>query len=407
MKRAYATIGATWGDEGKGNVTDILCSRVPEKTINVRINGGAQASHTVVTPDGKRHAFRHFGSGTFAGTPTYLSKEFIVNIFTFDMEWCELEKDFGVIPTICVHPQCRITTLWDIYINQMIETMRGEKRNGSCGFGINETVHRSKSEKYGITIMDLFSEEKLWQKLEVIQNEYVPLRIKNKYGLDMKEIPEQFLQKFEDKELISMTIDFARNFTQKVTVMDDSILDRFDIAVFEGAQGLLLDQGYKRFWPNVTTSNTGIKNMLEILDNTKFDGDLEIYYISRCYATRHGRGEFPTETPEKPYSKIVDLTNVPNEFQETMRFGILDIDIITESIKGDLQNLNRKANVNIVLTCFSHLDDEVKYQYLGKVKNVSKTHFLKEIRDILLNDISGLGNIYISEKEKRTELVKL
>lgn len=407
MKRAYATIGATWGDEGKGNATDIICSRVPEKTINVRFNGGAQASHTVVTPDGKRHAFRHFGSGTFAGSPTYLSKEFMVNIFTFDMEWCELEKKFEVIPNVCVHPQCRITTFWDIYINQMIETMRGENRNGSCGFGINETVHRSKSEKYGITVTDLFSEDKLLRKLEVIQNEYVPLRIKNKYGLEMSEIPKEFLKKFEDKKLISMTIDFARNFTQKVTVMDDSILDRFDIAVFEGAQGLLLDQGYKRFWPNVTTSNTGIKNVIEILENTKFNGDLEIYYISRCYATRHGRGEFPTETPEKPYSKIVDLTNVPNEFQESMRFGILDLDLIIEAINGDLGNLNRKANINIVFTCFNHLDCEVRYQYLGKVQTVSKTHFLKEIRNILLRNISGLGDMYVSENEKRTQLVKI
>ena len=90
MRKAYAVIGSNWGDEGKGNVTDILCSKEPLKTINVRINGGAQASHTVVTQDGKRHAFSHFGSGTFAGAPTYLSKEFIVNLFSFDIERCKI-----------------------------------------------------------------------------------------------------------------------------------------------------------------------------------------------------------------------------------------------------------------------------------------------------------------------------
>ena len=94
MKNAYAVIGSAWGDEGKGNVTDIFCSINPSRTINVRINGGAQASHTVVTPKGERHAFRHFGSGTFAGTPTYLSKEFMANIFTFDMERNDLEEKF-------------------------------------------------------------------------------------------------------------------------------------------------------------------------------------------------------------------------------------------------------------------------------------------------------------------------
>jgi len=68
MKKCSIVIGSLWGDEGKGHMTDILCSEM--STLNVRFNGGAQASHTVVTPDGKRHAFRHYGSGTFAGATT-------------------------------------------------------------------------------------------------------------------------------------------------------------------------------------------------------------------------------------------------------------------------------------------------------------------------------------------------
>ena len=96
MKRCSIVIGRLWGDEGKGHMTDILCNS--PKSLNVRFNGGAQASHTVVTPDNKRHAFRHFGAGTFAGAKTYLSEYFIVNTGAFSKELRELKESFNIIP---------------------------------------------------------------------------------------------------------------------------------------------------------------------------------------------------------------------------------------------------------------------------------------------------------------------
>lgn len=407
MKNAYAVIGSAWGDEGKGNVTDIFCAKNPSKTINVRINGGAQASHTVVTPKGERHAFRHFGSGTFAGTPTYLSKEFMVNIFTFDMERNNLEEKFGIIPNVYVNPDCRLTTLWDMNINQMIEKMRGDNRHGSCGLGINETVHRSKYDEYRITVMDLFSKEKLFRKLEKIQYEYIPMRLKNKYNLILDELPREYSQLFLDRNTIPMTMFMAEKFASNVSIMDDSILNRFETAVFEGAQGLLLDQGAERFWPNVTTSNTGIKNMIAILNNLNFNGNLEIYYLSRCYATRHGRGLFPTERQYKPYKGIVDLTNVPNEFQESMRFGILDLDLLIKAIKEDLKNLDRLAEINMVFSCFDQTDDNVEFRFNGIDTTVSKQLFLSEMRKLLMNNIEELDNIYITQGDSRKDLIKI
>ena len=64
-------IGANYGDEGKGVITDALASRRPESIV-VLTNGGAQRGHTVVSPfTGKPHTFHHFGSGTFRGCSTY------------------------------------------------------------------------------------------------------------------------------------------------------------------------------------------------------------------------------------------------------------------------------------------------------------------------------------------------
>lgn len=404
MKNAYITVGSLFGDEGKGKITDILCTK-SSSTINVRFNGGAQASHTVVTPDGKRHAFRHFGSGTFVNSTTYLSKDFIINVFAFSEERRKLINEFGIDPNVYVNPNCTVTTLWDMYINQAIECLRGEGRHGSCGMGINETVHRSKYEEYRITVRDLLSIEKLQEKLKTIQNEYVPQRLKNKYNLTIEELPKQYRELLENKENIDMTIFYIQEFLETVQIMGDFILKKFDNVVFEGAQGLMLDQGCERFWPNVTTSNTGIKNVMDVLKSLKFEGNLEIYYISRCYATRHGRGLFPTEVEGKPYRKIIDLTNIPNEFQESLRFGNLDVDLLTYGINNDLKNLSFPAEVNIVFTCFDQLDDfDVKYVSNRKEESVSKKQFLSKICNILKLRITNLRNIYVSEGEKRGKL---
>jgi len=406
MKNAYIAIGSLFGDEGKGNVTDVLCAK-GQSTINVRFNGGSQASHTVVTPDGKRHAFRHFGSGTFTGAPTYLSEDFLVNIFAFEQERQNLSDKFGINPNVYVNPKCNVTTLWDMYINQAIETLRGNQRHGSCGMGINETVHRSKYEEYKITVMDLMYADKLRNKLERIQNEYVPMRLKNKYHISISELPKEYKALFEKKENVDMTMFYVEEFLKNVHIMGEYILNRYDNVVFEGAQGLMLDQGCRRFWPNVTTSNTGIKNVMDILDRLRFKGNLEIYYISRCYATRHGRGLFPTAVEDKPYENIVDLTNVPNEFQESLRFGILDVDLLIEGINKDLQNLSFPAEVYMTFTCFDQLDSIVRYKVNEKEEQVSKEQFLNSILSILKQNISNLSGMYVTQGETRDNLIEI
>src|SRR5262245_50739362 len=68
--RATAVIGANFGDEGKGLLTDYLAAKDPAGTVVIRCNGGAQAGHTVVTPAGRRHVFHHLGSGSLAGAST-------------------------------------------------------------------------------------------------------------------------------------------------------------------------------------------------------------------------------------------------------------------------------------------------------------------------------------------------
>ncbi len=71
---ARVVIGAQFGDEGKGQVVAGEAAATGDDGIVVRYNGGAQAGHTVVTPDGRRHVFSHVGSGAFSGTASFLSR---------------------------------------------------------------------------------------------------------------------------------------------------------------------------------------------------------------------------------------------------------------------------------------------------------------------------------------------
>lgn len=138
MRDISVVIGANYGDEGKGLVTDFLSN---SETLVVRFNGGAQAGHTVVTPEGQRHVFHHIGSGALRGAATLLSRFFIVNPFIFLKE----VKELGFEPTVSIDPRASVTTPYDMLLNQAVERKRGEERHGSCGLGINETVTRSAS----------------------------------------------------------------------------------------------------------------------------------------------------------------------------------------------------------------------------------------------------------------------
>ncbi|NJN48156.1 MAG: adenylosuccinate synthetase [Candidatus Competibacteraceae bacterium] len=74
MKQAQVVIGSGFGDEGKGLATDFYAAHFGKDALVVRFNGGAQAGHTVVTPEGQRHIFSHIGSGSMVGAATYLSR---------------------------------------------------------------------------------------------------------------------------------------------------------------------------------------------------------------------------------------------------------------------------------------------------------------------------------------------
>ena len=305
--RARAVIGASFGDEGKGLVTDFLCSQ--GAGVVVRFNGGAQAGHTVVSPAGDRHVFSHFGSGTMLGVPTFLSQFFVCNPILFFHELGRLYA-LGLEPKIFAHPQCLVTTFADMIINQRIEDKRGTGRHGSCGVGFRETIQRSTLPHLKITMADLWNKaNRLPSIIEEICGKYAAFRTGSK--IDEPAMCEAFLKGCDA-------------FAQRV---HPAGIGQCKDPVFEGAQGLLLDQDNKEFFPHVTSSSTGMKNVRALCDQGGFD--VEPYYVSRTYLTRHGAGKLPGEDAGMRYA---DDTNIPHAYQGEIRFAPLD-DVRTRCAK--------------------------------------------------------------------------
>lgn len=351
MSFARAVIGANFGDEGKGLMTDYLAT-VHQSDLVVRFNGGSQAGHTVVTPDGRRHVFSHFGSGCFAGAATLLSRFFILNPMIFLREYMELSAKLPPNMDVIIDPEALVSTPFDMLLNQMAEMKRDGNRHGSCGLGIGETVERS--EKFmKITASDLQDDARMRELLVKIRDEWVPLR---KFQLGLGSDQDHILK---SSLLIDNYLSDVRFMLQQSKLQRDVVAIRnARNPVFEGAQGLLLDQGHVWF-PHVTRSNTGIANVLKLLADSGIR-EVEVYYMTRAYLTRHGAGPLPKELGRLPFPDVVDQTNITNEWQGSLRFAYLDTDLLRKTILDDLasNNTHVKVRARLAITCLDQVDSD-------------------------------------------------
>ena len=346
MKNAHVVIGVNYGDEGKGLMTDYLSSNMGDVAV-ARFNGGAQAGHTVKLSDGTSHIFHHIGSGFFNKKPTILTRFFIVNPIIFINELRNLWYTVGGrLPKTYVDPRAIVTTPFDILLNQELERKRGNDKHGSCGVGIGETVERSER-GYSIVVEDLKDSDKLIDKLLYIQDEYFEDRLEE-LGLEVDGV---FLS-----DLLDKFVRDSKDFVDLVKIYrDEQVFTLFDNIIFEGAQGLSLDQ-YSNDFPHVTRSSTGLENVSALIKDE--DVNIDVYYLTRSYLTRHGAGPLVNEV-ENP--GIVDETNIHNEWQDGLRFAPLNYERIRSNVEKDIKFLDGKEfNITSVVThCDQHLVEHV------------------------------------------------
>ena len=371
MPNVKFVIGANYGDEGKGLVSANLAAKAQQdgkKCLTVLYNGGSQRGHTVEF-DGFRHVYHHFAAGSEFGSDTYFHQDFLVNPMTYVQECngiCECYID----------ARCRIVTPFDMIANQFAEQAR-DVRHGSCGMGIFETITRYKNgggriltRKVG-DLCDLINDS-LYDYITDVQRYYENergIRFDSIPGLDIEGLKRHWVDDFN-----AMIDDVSIVYDWNVK----SLLNRYDVIIFEGGQGLALDMDSKVGFPHLTPSNTGCKRMIPwLIDVLGNDVPVEMYYVTRSYLTRHGNGPLPNEYRYLNEELIEpDMTNHPNPWQGTMRragFTKSTLDDMRNRIIGDRCHTIDVNNVtyNLVVTHLNEVTEDFSIPFAaGTFDNV-------------------------------------
>lgn len=347
-------IGASYGDEGKGLMTDYFCKAAKNSgkaCLTVLHNGGAQRGHTVLAENGVRHVFHHLSSGTFSASDTYFAETFIINPMVFAKEYSELLPD----TKIYCSPDCRWSTPFDMMINQIAEDNRGETRHGSCGYGIWETIVRYES---GGTVsfpeFIAMNRARKTEFLKNIRNNYLPQRLN---ALGIPELSEEWKATAYNDALIDNFISDCEYFSENTIITDDNILEEYPYIVFEGAQGLLLSSDLGENEHYTTPSFTGAENPAAMISRLPGKSNIEVCYVTRTYLTRHGAGPFEYECPKGEINPdMFDKTNIPNGYQGVLRYGKLDTEKLLERISLDFKKFGSISDARKSLA-ITHLNE--------------------------------------------------
>ncbi len=379
-KNAFIVVGLGFGDEGKGLMTDFLCLQ-HSNSIVIRYNGGHQAGHCVTTQAGRKHVFSQFGSGTFRDIPTYWSRFCTFEPYSFINEITEL----GLSPTIYIDNRCSITTHYDIFFNRAIERSRGKKRYGSCGVGYGATVERQKHPMVRLVFSDIMDQNKLEDKLATIKEYY-----REKTNLETAFVFDSF-QHQELEDLFHSAIAQVKKLISKKNVVpveekDIFLSNNWETYIFEGAQGILLDQNFGKT-PHVTKSNTTSKNALDMISlYSEISFKKKIFYVTRAYQTRHGAGPFKAKNPNFTLQNNQTETNKTNEFQGVFKSSYLDINQLNYALECD-NNFSEFIEKNLLITCLDHFNSDKIIVYKNNKEMV--IHY-KEIFKELTSNFNGV-----------------
>lgn len=360
-------IGANYGDEGKGRTTDFLAKQA--SSLVVLNNGGPQRGHTVQLDDGTRHVFHHFGSGTLRGADTLITDNFYVNPILFMREWKELQDKIENPNrlNIYVDENCTITTPYEMIANQIISTYMGS--TNTCGLGIYETsvqkgglTFKSIESKYRFNAEDV---DGVWYWEETsntadslknileLKRKQLPIFVsvmmkKRDISCDRKTINQLIQDYFKDIDVDKLNDRFIDDCLEMDKIIHLTKIDsyfcqrmraKYERIIIENGQGLLLDQDADRLFG--TPSKTGAEGANEFISkfNPTEEDKIELVYVTRSYLTRHGDGPMIGKqiTDSKLINQIksIETTNIPNQWQGTMRFSTLDWEELLVRIRND------------------------------------------------------------------------
>lgn len=351
--QTLAIIGAQWGDEGKGKITDLLAEKCD---LVVRYQGGHNAGHTIwvngqktvlhVIPSGvlHPHCLSVIGHGVVLEPENFLTElERIKNVTKVSPENLKLSSTATVITSY----------------HKLLDAAReaqGPEKIGTTGKGIGP-AYEDKASRRAVKVKDLLDKDALVRRLSNGHAEKAIL-FKHLYQIDIPSVDQ------EVDRLYSLGQKLKDYVTDTFSLIDKK-LSQGKRVLYEGAQGILLDIDYGTY-PFVTSSSTagaGIYTGAGI-PGRKLE---EVIGVAKAYTTRVGEGPFPTELFDETGEEIqVKGKEIGATTGRKRRCGWIDLPLLRYSVKCSgltsiaLTKLDILSNLKELKVCYA-------YEVYGKV----------------------------------------
>ncbi|MBK5211522.1 MAG: adenylosuccinate synthase [Coriobacteriia bacterium] len=353
-------VGAQWGDEGKGKITDLISDRFG---YVVRYQGGNNAGHTVVV-DGQTLELHLVPSGImYPNITPIIANGCVIDPKVLLDEMDMVESKGLSTRRLLISANAHLIMPYHRDLDGASERRLGKNEIGTTHRGIGP-AYQDKASRMGIRMQDLFDRSIFREKLEAALVEKNEI-LEKIYGLPtytVDEIAEEYLGYAER----------LKPFITEISSLLNKALDNGEEVLFEGAQGTLLDIDHGTY-PFVTSSNStaGGATTGSGVGPTKID---RVLGIAKAYITRVGSGPFPTELYDEDGDTLI---SVGHEFGVTTgrkrRAGWYDAVIVRYAVEVNgltdliLTKLDVLSEFEMIKVC-------VAYEHLGKIYKTVPGH---------------------------------
>ncbi|WP_342258757.1 MULTISPECIES: adenylosuccinate synthase [unclassified Spiroplasma] len=316
---SLVVVGAQWGDEGKGKMTDYFAQKA---NLVVRFAGGDNAGH-VINFNGQKHKVTIIPSGIFNRRVTnIIANGCVVNLLNLVKEF-EIIKQSGVdYGNLLISDRVQLILPYHVMIDEAQENERGENKIGTTKRGIGP-AYQDKVSRLGIRLGEL-GEENFKERFKLVFD-YQMKFLKNMFNIKALDFENTYKDLIEAYNKIKERVIDTDSFIESAIKEGKKVL-------FEGAQGALLDIDHGTY-PYVTSSNTSANNAStgsgishKLIDSTMG--------VVKAYSTRVGAGAFPTELNDKIGDGIRERGNeYGSNTKRPRRIGWLDAVALKHAIR--------------------------------------------------------------------------